>query len=344
MSRFTDLPAEEKEVYVRETAARLNVAPQIVEKDFWVCWTLRLLFSRPEFARDLVFKGGTSLSKVFKVIGRFSEDIDLSIGLPLLGYEESFLAADASASRTRRHLEEVETKCAAYVQNEFRRWLEDAIRAALGVRLGGGGDWLEYELEAATKSPVLRFRYPAAIAPEAGASYIEQSVKMELGSLIDQRPAGRHRVTPLLAEIVADGSFEDFSSEVVALEVERTFWEKATILHAEFHRPEGLPLRDRMARHYADFAALWNHPSALSARTQFELLSRVVAFKSRYYPSKRAQYELARPGTLRLCPVDARTKELEEDYRRMAVMYFQEPTAFAQIIATLKEAESVING
>ena len=99
MSRFADLPADEKEVYVRETAARLNVAPQVVEKDFWVCWTLQLLFSRPQFAAHLVFEGGTSLSKVFKVIGRFSEDIDLSIGLPLLGYDEAFLAADASATR-----------------------------------------------------------------------------------------------------------------------------------------------------------------------------------------------------------------------------------------------------
>ena len=117
MSRFTDLPAAEKEVYVRETAARLNLAPQIVEKDFWVCWTLQLLFSRQEFAAHLVFKGGTSLSKVFKVIGRFSEDIDLSIGLPLLGHDESFLAADASVSRTRRHLEQIETQCAAFVQH-----------------------------------------------------------------------------------------------------------------------------------------------------------------------------------------------------------------------------------
>ena len=237
MSRFTDLPAAEKEVYVRETAARLNLAPQIVEKDFWVCWTLKVLFSRPEFAPHLVFKGGTSLSKVFKVIGRFSEDIDLSIGLPLLGRDESFLAADASASRTRRHLEQIEAQCAAFVQHDFRLTLENAIQGVLGAR-PGGGDWLEYQLEAATKSPVLRFRYPAIILPEASASYIEQTVKMELGSLTDQRPAGQHRVAPLIAEIVADGMFEDFSCAVVALEVERTFWEKATILHAEYHRPK----------------------------------------------------------------------------------------------------------
>ena len=342
MSRFTDLPAEDREVYVRETATRLNVAPQIVEKDFWVCWTLQLLFLRPEFASHLVFKGGTSLSKVFKVIGRFSEDIDLSIGLPLLGYEESFLTTDASASQTRRHLEEVEARCAAFVQNEFRLALEKAIQDVLGPRPGGG--WLDYQLEAATKSPVLRFRYPAIIPPEASASYIEQTVKLELGSLTDQRPAGQHRVAPLIAEIVADGTFEDFSCEVVALEVERTFWEKATILHAEFHRPEGLPLRDRMARHYADFAALWHHPSALPARSQIELLARVVAFKSRFYPSKRAQYALARPGTLRLCPAEEQIGELKQDYRRMEVMYFQEPLAFAQIITTLREAESAING
>lgn len=342
MSRFADLPADEKEVYVRETAARLNVAPQIVEKDFWVCWTLQRLFSRQEFAAHLVFKGGTSLSKVFKVIGRFSEDIDLSIGLPLLGYDEAFLAADASASQTRRHLEQVEAKCAAFVQNEFRLTLEKAIREVLGPRRAGD-DWLAYELETATKSPVLRFRYPAIIAPEASASYIEQTVKMELGSLTDQRPTGRHQVAPLIAEIVADGAFEDFSSEVVALEVERTFWEKATILHAEFHRPEAQPLKARMARHYADFAALWHHPASLTARLDFDLLARVVSFKARYYPSRWARYDLAQPGTLRLCPTEARMAELAEDYRRMEIMYFQRPLTFSEIIATLRNAEAAIN-
>lgn len=154
MSRFTDLSESERAPYVQETAARLDVAPQIVEKDFWVCWTLRLLFSRPEFAQDLVFKGGTSLSKVFKVIGRFSEDIDLSIGLPLLGHEESFLTDRISGNQMRKRQAEVVQKCAAYVQNEFRQSLEDDIKAILGTR-PGGSDWLDYEYESATESPVL---------------------------------------------------------------------------------------------------------------------------------------------------------------------------------------------
>jgi hypothetical protein len=166
---------------------------------------------------------------------------------------------------------------------------------------------------------------------------------MELGSLTDQRPVGRHRIAPLIAEIVAEGDFEDFSGEVVALEVERTFWEKATILHAEFHRPETQALKDRMARHYADFADLWKHPAGVPARAQFDLLARVVAFKSRYYPSKWARYDLARPGTLRLCPPATRKPELAEDYRRMAVMYFQEPLSFLEILTTLQQAETEIN-
>jgi hypothetical protein len=227
------------------------------------------------------------------------------------------------------------------LENEFRVTLENTIRDELGQR-SGGGNWLEYQVEGATKSPVLVFRYPAVIPPEAGASYIEQSVKMELGSLINQRPVGRHRIAPLIAEIVAEGAFEDFSGEVVALEVERTFWEKATILHAEFHLPETQALKDRMARHYADFADLWKHPASVPARAQFDL-ARVVAFKSRYYPSKWARYDLARPGTLRLCPPAARKPELAEDYRRMAVMYFQGPLSFLEILTTLQQAETEIN-
>ena len=100
---------------------------------------------------------------------------------------------------------------------------------------------MTYELEAASHNPVIYFAYPQAVPP---GSYIAQTVKIEFGSLTVQRPIGTHPINPVIAAL-APNAFSDFSSEVIALEFERTFWEKATILHAEYHRPETQPQRDR---------------------------------------------------------------------------------------------------
>jgi len=121
-------------------------------------------------------------------------------------------------------------------------------------------------------------------------------VKIEFGSLTDQRPVGTHRIVPMVAELGSD-RFEDFSANVVALEMERTFWEKATILHAEYYRPQEKPMRDRFSRHYSDFAALWLHPGGQQAQFNLELLARVVRHKSRFFASGWAKYEWAQPGS-----------------------------------------------
>ena len=172
--------------------------------------------------------------------------------------------------------------------------------------------------------------------------YIPPLVKLEFGSLTDQRPIGTHMITSFIAELAPD-AFDDFHTEVVALEIERTFWEKATILHAEYHRPAEQPMRDRFARHYADFAALWNHPSGLAAATRFDLLERVRTHKSRFFASGWTHFETAVPGTLRLVPPEARLAELRRDYAAMQPMFMSPPPSFDAIMSTLRLAEDAIN-
>src|SRR5580700_5978271 len=128
----------------------------------------------------------------------------------------------------------------------------------------------------ATNSPVLLFHYPSA--QPAGFAYLKRSVKLEFGSLTDQKPTGRHPVRPLAADVLPE-AFSDWSCEVVALEVERSFWEKATILHTEYHRPTERPTPDRFSRHYADTAALARHPASAGAIDRHDLRERVVAWK-----------------------------------------------------------------
>ena len=165
---------------------------------------------------------------------------------------------------------------------------------------------------------------------------------MEFGSLTDQRPTGTHLITPFIAEL-APKMFDDFHAEVVALEIERTFWEKATILHAEYHRPADQPLRDRFARHYSDFAALWRHDAGRAAAARLDLLERVRIHKSRFFASNWARYDTASPGSLRLVPPDTRLQELGRDYAAMEPMFLAPPPDFDIVIAALHDAEAVID-
>ena len=98
MSRFIDKTVEEKRIYIEQGALRKGLAPTVIEKDFWVCWILKKLFSLPGLSEHLIFKGGTSLSKIYGLIQRFSEDIDISIDRAFLGFHGE---ADPLAAKSR---------------------------------------------------------------------------------------------------------------------------------------------------------------------------------------------------------------------------------------------------
>lgn len=339
MSEFATLLPKERELFFRQYQQARGIDPVVVEKDFWVCWLLGRIFAQPKLADAFVFKGGTSLSKVFNAIARFSEDIDLAVIPASLGWDESDLDLAPSRGKRQERVAELEAACAAAVEQTWKPLLEQAVAAVLG-RPTASPDWLTYRFEEASRSPVLSFAYPGALP--RGVAYIARDVKIEFGSLTDQRPMGRHSIKAFVSELAPE-EFSDFKADVVALELERTFWEKATILHAEFHRPADKPMKDRYARHYSDFAALWRHEAAKAARDRLDLLERVRVHKSRFFSSGWASYATAVPGSLRLLPANTRVDELRADYEAMRQMFLNEPIAFDEMLVILKEAEIALN-
>ena len=199
---------------------------------------------------------------------------------------------------------------------------------------------MEFQVDEETHSPVVLFHYPSN--EPTGFEYLRRSVKMEFGSLTDQRPAGKHVITPWMAEDFPD-LLADFQCELVALELERTFWEKATILHAEYHREAAKPIRDRFSRHYSDVAAMAKRADIGAALSDDALRQRVVDWKSRFFAANWARYDLAKPGSFRLAPPEFRIKELEEDYRAMRPMFLTEPPQFEKVVKALSDLESRIN-
>jgi len=329
---FLKLPKGEQRLYIEQAAIQRNITPVVMEKDFWVCWLLGILFES-EFAGSLVFKGGTSLSKVFGAIERFSEDIDLSLSPTFLKLSESV----TSRNQANKWMAKAEAACGIAVRNQIAPAMEAAVEAVLGKNRSA---WFEFLTDPNTNSPVLVFHYPS-LQPE-GFDYLKRSVKLEFGSLTDQQPTGRHAVRPWVAEVLP-AAFADWQCEVVALEVERSFWEKATILHTEFHRPADKSTPDRFSRHYADTAALAKHTAANKAINDHDLRNRVVEWKSQFFGSSWANYALAKPGTFRVVPPPERLQALRRDYQAMRDMYLIEPASFDDILATLADLENRIN-
>src|SRR6185503_21193932 len=240
-------PRQRSELFIA-AAQKSGIDVAVMEKDFWVCWTLKELFSLPVIGQNLIFKGGTSLSKIFKVINRFSEDIDVSIERGFLGYGgTNEPEAGASNKEKQRRVEALMAACHYKIANE----LMPALNSTIHAKVPRTDQWSLRSDEADPDKQTLLFDYPSSLPP-AESGYVRRSVKIEMGARSDHWPCEMKPVTPYVAEQFPQG-FRQATCEVKVLSVARTFWEKATILHAEFHRPESKSTPVRLSRHYCDF-------------------------------------------------------------------------------------------
>ena len=320
------------------TATQRNMQAHVVEKDFWVCWTLKELFQLPIIGEHLIFKGGTSLSKVFRIVERFSEDIDISIDREFLGFGgANDPEAGTSNKDKQRRIEALKTACQQKISSELQPALESAIKAPIGRR----EQWALRHDNDDPDQQTLLFEYPT-VFPQETSHYIRRAVKIEMGARSDHWPSETKTVTPFVAEQFPKG-FKEPNCTVKVLSAERTFWEKATILHAEFHRPANKAIPERFSRHYYDFYELIRKGVADEAGRQLDLLERVTKHKGLFFKSSWAKYEEAAKGTLHLLPQKYRIQALREDYGKMREMFFGEPPTFDEILGTIQEWEQKFN-
>jgi hypothetical protein len=329
MDKVALLTAAERSELFRESAARRGMNPAVIEKDFWVCWVLKQLFAEPGLNERMVFKGGTSLSKVFGLIDRFSEDIDLVLDWRLLGYgtemDDPRRELDSLTKRDRSS-KAVNRKAAEYIAgvliHDLNRLVTRCPRVAAAVDSGDPHS--------------VNISYPASFS----VGYIRPEVVLEIGPLASWVPSAGHSIRSYAAQEFPQ-LFAEPECQVIATSAERTFWEKATILHQQAHRTGPMPLR--YSRHYYDLYKLAASPVLTSAIADLQLLRDVVAFKQRFYPSGWARYEDAVPGSFKLIPADANLAELRRDYTSMEVMIHGQIPDFEQIIDALRLLEQQIN-
>lgn len=337
MDKFVSLDAKDKRAYFEVAAANLNIMPQLVEKDFWVCWILKVLFLLPEVGGHLTFKGGTSLSKCYSVIKRFSEDIDISIERTFLSKAKAIEPnKEKSNKENQKRLKELQEVCKTKINEVIVPGLKQTIAEALPNKK----EWkIELDAEDPDGQTVL-FTFPHSMTSNA-ESYIRSSVKVEFGARADHWPVETAIIVPYIVNVPGDRVVEGVSVRVLA--AERTFWEKATILHMIYNYPTEKNVPPRMSRHYYDIYAMADSPIYKRALDNISLLKTVAEHKALFFKANWAHYEEATPAGLRLLPREDQMSALKNDYRQMQQMFFEEPPTFDQIIEKLRGIEKEIN-
>jgi hypothetical protein len=335
---FAKLPDQDRRIHFEQSAGRLNLSAQIIEKDFWVCWCLKRLFLLDEFRGHLTFKGGTSLSKVYKAIERFSEDVDVAIERSILGFAgDKEPEKGETGKEQQRRLDRLTEAC----QNTIADRLLPKLRKAINTSLGHETGWsLSLDSSDPDRQSIV-FQYPSAIVGYL-SPYFPSSVKIEMGARSDHFPVEERSVTPYMLDAFPN-VLANPSTTVRVLTATRTFWEKATILHRLYHIPEHSAIPPRMSRHYYDVFMLSQDEIWKEILGSLKLLDRVVEQTDFFFKRAWAKYDEALHGKLHLSPPDRIVKVLKQDYQDMQPMFFSEPPDFDKILSRLPELEKLIN-
>ena len=339
MYDFIKLNKTERSQAFRIASEKLGYPAYVVEKDFWVTYILDTLFNRINHKHRILFKGGTSLSKCYKLIDRFSEDIDLSLHMADLGFEGDkaphIVAEKKSKSASKRAVEDLKVAGEVFLENTILVLLEDKIKEDLG----SVEDW-SLLLDDANAENLL-FRYPKSLEDgEYGNEYVKPIVLIETGTKSEHIPSEEIEVNSLLEDAIEE---IDSKSVVKVLSPKRTFWEKVTLLHAENNINRVERVKERLSRHLYDIVMLSRSPIGLEAMKDLALLETVAKHKAFYYRSNAAKYDEAKVDTLKIVPKGEILEAFRVDYEKMRSMFAGEVIEFDVIIEELQILENEIN-
>ena len=324
MNDIAKLSHQERQELFSETANIMHTTSAIIEKDFWVVWILDKIFSDEKLSEILMFKGGTSLSKVFNLIGRFSEDIDLILDWNIVTNEDP--NEKRSKTKQGKYNKEVNEKAKIYIRDELLPIISELVDPLCSCRID--------EDDAFN----INVSYPTTFDDR----YLRPEILLEIGPLASWLPYDTYEISSYAAQYFPK-HFKKNKTKVNAIIASRTFWEKATILHQEANRSEEKPLPTRYSRHYYDLAIMAKSDVKNEALSDMELLDKVIDFKNKFYPASWAKFDEARPNTLKLVPPEYRLGALEKDYKSMEHMIFDKKLTFEKIVKILKRLEIEIN-
>jgi hypothetical protein len=335
MDKFLNIPTLQKHEIFREASTKKGLSTIILEKDFWVCWTLKQFFNIQNLADNVIFKGGTSLSKCYGLIERFSEDCDLTINKKSFSNAKDPTEQNISQKEQQRRIASIVKEAENYIREYILPTLSKILKNSLG-----DSSW---DLELCDDQLTILFHYPSIVAQNIDNFYVKPTIKLELGARGGVTPAEDKVIRPYITSIFPD-LFTDSDCIVPTLSAKRTFWEKITILHSLFNRHlKGKVIASRMSRHYYDVYMFTKSSIYKKALQNPKLLEEVVRNNMIFFKDSNSSQETAILGRLKLLPSKEMLINLRQDYKEMEVMMIGEYPAFDEIMEVISNLEKHLN-
>lgn len=330
------LSREDQAEALEVAAAQTGRPPHLLEKDIWVVWTLSAIYESA-LAEKLTFKGGTSLSKVFKIIDRFSEDIDLTYDIrevvPDLLRNGNPIPASSSQAK----------KITDRVRERLPNWIEDQVLPILLSSLERDGLKASLSLAGNENEKLILAYEPIKV----GTGYVGSTIQLEFGGRATGEPHQRHVVTCDMAPVIDGIAFP--TAQPLVMAAERTFWEKATAAHV--YCRQGRLRGDRFSRHWYDLAAMAHSGHAQAAIADRQLASAVAQHKSMFFAEKDSNknsidYQAAVGTEIQIIPEGGALEALEKDYAATLEdgLLATNKASFAEIMDICTQLQGNING
>ena len=326
--KFYKATKQEKLNVFDNVARSKKLKPYAIEKDWWVTQTLTLIFEM-EMASHLLFKGGTSLSKAWHLINRFSEDIDLALNREFLGFDSGLISKSQVKKLRSASFEFVSTTFYEALQKAFV--VKGYTEVTFDFENLGNGD----------QDPVsILIYYPAVTAH---SDYVLPRVKVELGSRSLKDPFTPCKIQSFVGEQFSNLPFADTAITVPCVNPERTFLEKLFLLHEEFQKPQEKIRVERLSRHLYDITKIYNSEHKNKAYVQ-ELIISIIEHRECFNGMRGVDYATLYPPNLKPIPPEEFIKAWEDDYKTMQTNMIPEDSPnFKEMIETVKQAAQEYN-
>jgi hypothetical protein len=339
MYDFIKLDNNERSQAFRIASQKLGYPAYVIEKDLWVTYMLDILFNKIKHNHQIMFKGGTSLSKCYGLIDRFSEDIDLSLNMADFGFAGDNtphnIAKMQSKTAAKKAVESLKLAGEIFVENKLLPMLIDTVREDIA-----NDDTWDLIIDENNKENLL-FHYPKSLdEAEYGNKYVKPVVLIETGTKSEHIPIELVSINSLLEDAI---SSIKSTCTVKVLSPKRTFWEKITILHAENNINRIERVKERLSRHIYDIVMISRSKIGSEAIKDIDLLNAVAKHKSFYYRSNAAKYDEAKVGTLKIVPNGEILEAFRTDYNKMKSMFSDDIIPFDTLLKELKQLENSIN-
>lgn len=333
MDKFLKLHPMSRKNLIQKAANDLSLRFDIIEKDLWVCYVLQKLFSHETLKNNLLFKGGTSLSKAYNVIERFSEDVDITINKDLLKIQSE------KTNKIRKATHE-------FVKKEIFQILTKIF----DYELGSDNYNLIYD-ETDKNNSTLLFSFPqtehlkvkwygSTNISDQNYNYIKSKIKLEFGARGGISPSETKIITPYAMEILPD-YFNEI--KVNTLSIKRTFIEKLFILHTETLKPENNRISECYSRHYYDVYSMLENNIKIDPIEDLEILKAVANNNQQHWKKLWVNYEeINKFSDIKLIPSEHVLKFIEKDYQNMKEMFFKDCPKFEKIVLRLKVFEDLL--